>query len=82
MQTVVDLRRMDRPCKQSVNVHERRLRKLWHDIRMVGPRHFPLVILSTPLLLTSQIEQADVSDVIFLSSTGHEAGCFGVLTGV
>ena len=37
MQTVVDLRRMDRPCKQSVNVHERRLRKLWHDIRMVGP---------------------------------------------
>ena len=27
---------MDRPCKQSVNVHERRVRKLWHDIRMVG----------------------------------------------
>ncbi|KAK9832181.1 hypothetical protein WJX74_001918 [Apatococcus lobatus] len=37
VQTVVDLRRMDRPCKQSVNVHERRLRKLWHDIRMVIP---------------------------------------------
>lgn len=43
-QTVVDLRRMDRPCKQSVNVHERRLRKLWHDIRMVGPLIHPLAV--------------------------------------
>ena len=65
-QTVVDLRRMDRPCKQSVNVHERRLRKLWHDIRMVRPLT-PTTLRTSNCIGWSASEPASLQ----LSYSGH-----------